>query len=122
MSSKDPETEAGSSQRITFKVLDDILHDFGLSRKNGKSSIELLGAIPDAQQTNSQHINMSLIGAVPSLANAIVASQIFEARGGEAQSIAIDLQRSHNYLDADIGMTPTINGQASSLIVLQLTS
>lgn len=107
--------EASASQRITLELLDKILKDFGLSRSNGKSTIELIGALPAIERTNSQHINMSLIGAIPSLANAIVATQIFEARGGEPQSVAVDLQRSHNYLDPDIGMTPTLNGQVRDM-------
>ncbi|KXT08328.1 hypothetical protein AC579_923 [Pseudocercospora musae] len=76
------------------------------------ASTELLGSMPEIKQTNSEHINLSLIGAVPSLANAIVATEIFEARGGESQKITVDLQRSHNYIDPDIGMTPKINGQS----------
>lgn len=92
-------------------MLDEVLEDFGLARSNVGSQVELQGAIPAAHETSSQHINMTLTGAIPSLANAIVATQIFEARGGAAQKISVDLQRSHNYLDPDIGMTPTINGQ-----------
>lgn len=97
-----------------LEILDTILNDFGLSRSNGSSRIELQGQIPAARETNSEHINMSLVGALPSLANAIAASQIFEARGGKAQTISVNLQRAHNYLDPDIGMTPTINGQVRS--------
>jgi hypothetical protein len=52
-----------------------------------------------------------LIGAIPALANAVTATQINEARGGERQTITIDLRRGHNYIDPDIGMTPSINGQ-----------
>jgi hypothetical protein len=110
-SSLDMDRECEISREITLQLLDEILNDFGLARKNGNSSVQLLGAIPGHQQTKSEHINMSLVGAVPSLANAIVATQIFEARGGQPQSITVDLQRSHNYIDPDIGMTPTINGQ-----------
>ncbi|KAK4498623.1 hypothetical protein PRZ48_011282 [Zasmidium cellare] len=113
-----PDAEAATSQRITLELLDTILRDFGISRSNGKSNIEIRGAIPSIEQTKSQHINMSLIGAVPSLADAIIATQIFEARGGDPQTIAIELQRSHNYLDPDIGMTPTINGQEITLDVM----
>ena len=78
---------------------------------NGKSQVLLQGSIPAIRLTKSEHINMSLIGAIPSLANAIAATQIYEARGGAAQSVSVDLQRAHSYLDPDIGMTPTINGQ-----------
>jgi len=107
--------EAHVSQEVTLKLLDTILADFGLARNNGTSTIELEGAIPALQQTKSQHIMMSLVGAIPSLGNAIAATQIFEARGGDPQTIAIDLRKAHNYLDPDIGMTPTINGQEITL-------
>lgn len=111
MSKVELDREAEVSRNITLKVLDDVLRDFGLTRNNSKSRVELVGSIPATRETKSEHINMSLTGAVPSLANAIAATQIFEARGGQPQSITVDLQRSHNYLDPDIGMTPTINGQ-----------
>lgn len=111
MSDRQLGIEADTSRRITLEVLDEILDDFGISRSNGTSCIDLSGAIPQIQQTKSEHINMSLIGAVPSLANAVAATQIFEARGGQAQTIGVDLRRSHNYLDPNIGVTPTINGQ-----------
>jgi hypothetical protein len=104
-------SEVQISHRITLALLDQILEDFGLDRKHGLSSIKLIGSLPSITETKSDDINMSLIGAVPSLANAIVATQIFEARGGAPQSIGIDLRRAHNYLDPDIGMTPTLNGQ-----------
>lgn len=107
--------ELPTSCRITLELLDKILKDFGLSHSNGKSTIELQGALPDIEQTKSQNIHMSLIGAIPSLANAVAATQIYEARGGEPQTIAIELQRSHNYLDPDIGMTPTLNGQVRNI-------
>lgn len=103
--------EAEASHNVTVKILDGILQDFGLQRNNGRSDIKLVGFIPALKETHSEHINMSLIGAIPSLANAIAATQIFEARGGLSQTITIDLQRAHNYLDPNIGMTPTLNGQ-----------
>lgn len=103
--------EVQTSHQIVLKVLDDILNDFGITRSEAKTQVELVGAIPTIQTTKSEHINMTLAGAIPSLANAIVAAQIFEARGGPSQKITIDLRRAHNYLDPDIGMTPTINGQ-----------
>ena len=105
--------EAQLSHDITLKVLDTILQDFGLVRSNGKSEVKLLRSILAIEEINSRYINISLIGAVPSLTNGIAATQMFEARGGEPQTITIDLQRSHNYLDPDIGMTPTVNGQVS---------
>nr|POF26036.1 acetyl-coa:oxalate coa-transferase [Quercus suber] len=101
--------EVKVSHKIVLKVLDNILHDFGLARRNGSSSVELLGAIPAVEGTKSTHINMSLAGSIPALANAIVATQIFEARGGCLQSITVDLQRAHNYLDPDIG-NPFLGG------------
>jgi hypothetical protein len=45
------------------------------------------------------------------LANAVAATQIYEARGGPPQKIQADLRKGHNYIDPDTGMTPTINGQ-----------
>lgn len=103
-----------NSQRIALQSLDDILHDFGLSRKPDGSQIHFVGAIPALSSTNSEKINLSLIGAIPALANAVAATQINEARGGERQTIEIDLRRGHNYIDPDIGMTPSINGQVLS--------
>ena len=111
MSKSTTADEADISRNVSIKILDEILEDFGLDRSNGSSTINLIGSIPAAEQTRSEHINMSLIGAVPSLANAVAATQIFETRSGHAQTIEVDLQRSHNYLDPNIGMTPTINGQ-----------
>ena len=49
------------------------------------------------------------------VANAVAATQIYEARGGKPQDIEVDLSRGHNYLDADTGMTPTLNGQEITL-------
>ena len=115
MSKSTTDHEAETSRDVTLKILDEILEDFGLDRNNGSSTINLVGSIPAPQQTRSEHINMSLIGAVPSLANAVAATQIHEARSGDSQCIEVDLQRSHNYLDPNIGMTPTINGQVQSL-------
>ena len=76
-----------------------------------------MGGIPALSSTNSENICLSLIGAIPALANAVAATQINEARGGKSQTIEIDLRRGHNYIDPDIGMTPSINGQ---VICLQL--
>jgi hypothetical protein len=97
--------------------LDTILKDFGLERKENGSSIKFVGEIPDATATSSQKIDLSLIGTIPSLANAIAATQIYEARGGARQTIEVDLRRGHNYIDPDIGMTPSINGQVCRAIV-----
>lgn len=48
----------------------------------------------------------------------VTAAQIFEAGGGDQQTIEIDLRRGHNYIDPDIGMTPSLNGQEISLDVV----
>lgn len=99
------------SHKIALDTLDDILKDFGLRRETRGSRVELIGELPSLQATKSDKINLSLIGSIPALANAVAASQIYEARGGQTQTIRVDLSRGHNYLDPDTGMTPTINGQ-----------
>jgi hypothetical protein len=99
------------SSRLALSVLDEILRDFGLSRHKTGSSVSFVGSIPSLASTKSQRINLSLIGSIPALANAVAATQIYEARGGEPQHVEIDLRRGHNYIDPDIGMTPTVNGQ-----------
>ncbi|KAF2665907.1 CoA-transferase family III [Microthyrium microscopicum] len=110
---------ASLSHSIALNVLDEVLEDFGLSRKANGTTILFTGDIPSQESTKSQIINLSLIGSIPALANAVAATQIYEARGGQAQNIDIDLRRGHNYIDPDIGMTPTINGQE---ITLDLTT
>ena len=100
-----------NSQRIASQTLNEILQDFGVTRRINGSSITFVGEIPDLKETKSQKINLSLIGSIPAVANALVATQIYEARGGQPQTIELDLRRGHNYIDPDIGMTPTINGQ-----------
>lgn len=102
---------ASQSLALAMQALDTILNDFGLERKPDGSAVEFVGEIPAVEKTKSQKINLSLIGAIPALANAVAATHIFEARGGERQSIEVDLRRGHNYIDPDIGMTPSINGQ-----------
>jgi len=99
------------SQRIATEALDEILADFGLSRRPNGSPVSFIGEIPALKETKSQKINLSLIGSIPAGANALAATQIYEARGGQPQNIELDLRRGHNYIDPDIGMTPTINGQ-----------
>jgi hypothetical protein len=94
-----------------LKALDTILADFGLEQKADGSAVKFVGEIPAVERTKSQKIDLSLIGTIPALANAVAATQIFEARGGEKQTIEVDLRRGHNYIDPDIGMTPSINGQ-----------
>lgn len=92
-------------------IFDKLLYDFGLSQTNCKSVASVQGLIPSDNHTNSQKLNLSLVGSLPSLANALAASQIYELRGGAAQDVSVDLARGHNYLDPDIGMTPSLNGQ-----------
>jgi hypothetical protein len=99
------------SHAIALQALDTILQDFSVSRKPDGSTINFVGEIPPASETKSHKINLSLIGTIPSLANAVLATQIYEARGGQRQQIQVDLRRGHNYIDPDIGMTPSINGQ-----------
>ena len=112
MEPTDPSSSpAQTSHATALDSLDEILAVFGLERRQDGSRIEFLGDIPDVRQTKSENINLSLIGSIPAAANAIAASQIYEFRGGKPQSIEVDLSRGHNYLDPDIGMTPTINGQ-----------
>jgi hypothetical protein len=101
------------SQEIAQNALKEILKDFGLS--TGSSRVHFTGEIPSPAATKSHKINLTLIGTTPALANAVAASQIYEARGGQPQQISADLSRGHNYIDPDIGMTPTINGQETTL-------
>jgi hypothetical protein len=110
-SSTSAATMPSESHAYTLNKLDTILTDFGLSRKKDGSSIHFVGEIPAASATSSQKIDLSLIGTIPALANAVAATQIYEARGGAAQKVTVDLRRGHNYIDPDIGMTPSINGQ-----------
>lgn len=93
--------------------MNDILDEFDIYLPNTNEGPEVLftGAIPPPAATHSQKLNLSLVGSIPALANAVAAAQIFEARGGARQTVTIDLRRGHNYIDPGIGMTPTINGQ-----------
>lgn len=102
-----------STQTTAYKILDAILDDFGLQRNSHGSSVKFVGEVPGFSAKFNDNINLSLIGAIPSLANAVAATQIYEARGGQSQTIEVDLRKAHNYLDPDTGMTPTINGQVS---------
>lgn len=100
-----------TSHTTALELLDTILKDFGLRREPHGSCIKFVGGIPGMHGTKSENINLTLLGTVPALANAIAATQIYEARGGKAQTIEVDLRKGHNYLDPDTGMTPTVNGQ-----------
>lgn len=105
------------SHDIATKVLGNILDDFNIPRptdENG-SRVQFKGTIPPTEQTKSQKICLSLVGGIPALACAVAAAQILKARGGEQQTVEIDLRRGHNYIDPDIGMTPSLNGQEITL-------
>jgi len=103
---------AKPTHEVVFSVLDTVLGDFGLRRKEHGSHVELIGDVPGVQAgVVDQKLSLSLTGTVPALANAIAATQIYEARGGSPQKIQVDLRKGHNYLDPDTGMTPTLNGQ-----------
>jgi len=102
-----------------METFDYLLADFGLSRNNAKSTVVLEGEVPAFAETKSHKINLSLIGSFPATANALAAAQIYEARGGKPQKVRVDLTRGHNYVDPDIGMTPSINGQVSSTFISQ---
>jgi hypothetical protein len=104
---------ASKSHTIAQNALREILEDFNLSP--GTSQVTFIGDIPSPSATKSHQINLSLIGTTPALANAVVAAQIYESRSGKPQTISVDLSRGHNYIDPDIGMTPTTNGQETVL-------
>jgi hypothetical protein len=108
---------ASSTTLDASEALYSILDDFSIPRPTSTSGPEVIfiGSTPPPEQTQSQKINLSLIGAIPSLANAVAAAQIFVARGGARQSVSVDLRRGHNYIDPDIGMTPSLNGQEITL-------
>ena len=103
------------SQAETLEVLDTILGDFALHRDSHGSVVDFTGDRPKPSTVKGDKLDLTLIGAVPALANAVAATQIYEARGGRPQKIEVDLRRGHNYIDSDIGTTPTINGQVSAL-------
>ncbi|THV78571.1 hypothetical protein D6D29_07569 [Aureobasidium pullulans] len=100
-----------SSQDVAYSALVDLLADFGLDHSQADSRIQFVDNIPPKAATKSQHIKLTLVVAILSAANALVAARIFEQRGGEPHAITIDIRKSHNYIDPDIGMTPSINGQ-----------
>ncbi|KUL82854.1 hypothetical protein ZTR_09209 [Talaromyces verruculosus] len=108
-------TEA--SHLAALQVLETILDDFNIPRPTPGRGPKVIftNTVPPPEETKSQKINLSLIGAIPSLANAVAAAQILEARGGPTQEVDVDLRRGHNYIDPDIGMTPSLNGQEISL-------
>lgn len=101
------------------QALASILTDFKLEQeqKEYASRVNFIGEVPNVANTNSQKINLSLVGAVPAAANALVAGWIFEERGilkergGRKQVVEVDVGRGHNYIDPDVGMTPSLNGQ-----------
>ncbi len=98
---------------IARKILSALLDDFDVVQTGKGSEIVFQGDLPALKSTESEKLLLSLVGALPSAANALVAAQIFELRGGLPQNIKIDLRKGHNYIDPNIGMTPTINGQVT---------
>ncbi|GFF31192.1 caiB/baiF CoA-transferase family protein DDB_G0269880 [Aspergillus udagawae] len=108
------------SHGIAAQALNDILGDFNipLPTDGNGPRIKFTGTIPPPEQTKSEKICLSLVGGIPALACAVTAAQIFQARGGEQQTVEIDLRRGHNYIDPDIGMTPSLNGQEITLDVV----
>ncbi|KAF3407124.1 Acetyl-CoA:oxalate CoA-transferase [Talaromyces pinophilus] len=108
------------SHSIAAQALSDILHDFNIPHPTDENGprIQFIGTIPPPEQTKSEKICFSLVGGIPALACAVTAAQIFEARGGDRQTVEIDLRRGHNYIDPDIGTTPSLNGQEITLDVV----
>ncbi|KAF2762065.1 CoA-transferase family III [Pseudovirgaria hyperparasitica] len=102
-----------TSHEVALRTLQDILLDFNIPLPTSEKgpTISFIGGIPPVSETKSEKINLSLIGTIPALANAVTAAQIWEARGGKRQCVESDLRRGHNYIDPDIGMTPSLNGQ-----------
>lgn len=109
MASQEP-----ASHRVARSLLKMLLNDFGMGdNQEICANVVFEGDMPSLASTNSQHLLLSLIGAIPATANALVAAHIVELRGGQGQKVTVDLRRGHNYIDPNIGMIPTINGQAS---------
>ncbi|OAA66024.1 CoA-transferase family III domain protein [Cordyceps fumosorosea ARSEF 2679] len=101
-----------ASHRAARSILNILLADFGLSSDDDQETkVMFEGDVPALASTNSQRLLLSLVGAIPAAANALAAARILELRGGPSQTITVDLARGHNYIDPNIGMTPTINGQ-----------
>ncbi|GIZ46184.1 hypothetical protein CKM354_000932200 [Cercospora kikuchii] len=113
-------TEVSTFRQIVEQTLQDVLDDFGikLPSQDQHFGVDFPHPIPPPEETNSEKLNLSLVGAIPACANAIVAAAIFQGRGGGAQRVEIDLRRGHNYIDPDIGMTPSLNGQEIPLDVV----
>lgn len=110
MMAGDAQNRSGAT---ALKALGGYLSEFGITIP--EDAVSFVGSIPPSEQTHSEKFNLSLIGALPSVANAAVAAQIYEARGGAPQMVEADLRRGHNYIDPDIGMTPSLNGQEITL-------
>ncbi|KPI38406.1 Acetyl-CoA:oxalate CoA-transferase [Cyphellophora attinorum] len=109
-----------STHEAAYQTLEDILQEFDVSKQEGaaSSNVRFEGDIPHPNTTHSQNLNLTLVGCIPALANAVAAAEILEARGGPRQTITADLRRGHNYIDPGIGMTPTINGQEITMDVV----
>lgn len=104
------------SHRAARCILNQLLEDFGLRKdEEDGGNVIFEGDLPALASTESKHLLLSLVGALPATANALAAARILELRGGPAQTITTDLRKGHNYIDPNIGMRPTINGQVRSL-------
>lgn len=101
------------SAATALEALGGYLSEFGITLP--EDAVSFIGSIPPPEETHSEKFNLSLVGAIPSVANAVVAAQVFEARGGAPQKVEADLRRGHNYIDPDVGMTPSLNGQEITL-------
>jgi hypothetical protein len=112
-SAETPTNVQTSTQTTAYKILDMMLDDCSGQRNSHGSSVKFVGEFPGFRAKFNDKINLSLIGAIPSLANAVAATQRYKARGGLSQTIEVDLRKVHNHLNPDTGMTPTINGQVS---------
>lgn len=113
-------TQFRTSRQIAEQTLADFLQNFDIfiPKSTGGVDVVFHSALPDPQTTESEKLNLALIGAIPAAANAVTAAEIFRCRGGPGQRVEVDLRRGHNYIDPDIGMTPTLNGQEISLDVV----
>ena len=109
--------QAHPSHHVAEQALGDILGEFRIPRPTREHGprIQFTGTIPPLLETQSDKVCLSLVGAIPALACAVTAAHILEARGGARQTIEVDLSRGHNYIDPDIGMTPSLNGQEITL-------
>jgi hypothetical protein len=116
-----PNDAGHPSQAAAHQSLTDLLKEFDIpAQETGDAGpdVRFEGAIPAPSTTHSQKLNLTLVGSIPALANAVTAAKIFEARGGQRQTVSVDLRRGHNYIDPGVGMTPTVNGQEITMDVV----